>query len=154
MIIHHSIFTMKKILFIALLFCFGSVFSQQPKLHFDHIALLVKDLETSVRFYQEVLHLEEIFDATEQEHIRWFSMGGAAQLHLIQDKNQEISHVKGFHFALGVDDLDGFIKELKAKNIYFENWQDVANTTNLRPDKVRQVYLQDPDGYWIEVNGK
>ncbi|PJB13176.1 MAG: glyoxalase [Flavobacteriales bacterium CG_4_9_14_3_um_filter_40_17] len=145
---------MKKVFFIALLFCFGSIFAQQPKLHLDHIALLVKDLEASVRFYQEVLHLKEIFDATEQEHIRWFSMGGVAQLHLIQDKNQEISHVKGFHFALGVDDLDLFIKELKAQNIYFENWQGVAGATNLRPDNIRQVYIQDPDGYWIEVNGK
>lgn len=145
---------MKKVLFIALLICFGNVFAQQPKLHFDHIALLVKDLDKSVQFYREVLHLEEIFDATEQEHIRWFSMGGAAQLHLIQDKNQEISHVKGVHFALGVDDLDGFVRELKAKSIYFENWQGTAGTTNLRPDNIRQVYVQDPDGYWIEVNGK
>jgi lactoylglutathione lyase len=25
-------------------------------------------------------------------------------------------------------------------------------TAGLRPDGVRQIYFQDPDGYWIEVN--
>lgn len=145
---------MKKLGFIGLMVFFGSVSAQQTKLHFDHIALLVEDLSKSVQFYQEVLHLEEIFDATEQDHIRWFSMGGAAQLHLIEDKGNKVNHIKGFHFAMTVDNLDAFIAELKQKNIYFENWQGAEKTTNLRPDNIRQVYIQDPDGYWIEVNGE
>ena len=27
-----------------------------------------------------------------------------------------------------------------------------CKTPQVRPDKVQQIYLQDPDGYWIEVN--
>ena len=34
----------------------------------------------------------------------------------------------------------------------FETWTGVPLETNDRPDGVKQVYFQDPDGYWIEVN--
>lgn len=41
---------------------------------------------------------------------------------------------------------------LRSKNVKFENWPGEANTTNTRPDGIKQIYLQDPDGYWIEIN--
>lgn len=126
--------------------------AQDFKLGFDHLAILVQDLEESSNFYIDIMGLEEIENKTEQPHIRWFSMGAKAALHVIEDKDHKVADVKGVHFALYTENLDGFINHLREKNIYFENWPGEENTTNDRPDGVRQIYLKDPNGYWIEVN--
>jgi len=42
---------------------------------FDHYAINVDDLDASVAFYQKVLSLEEIYDGTEKDNIRWLSLG-------------------------------------------------------------------------------
>jgi len=44
------------------------------------------------------------------------------------------------------------MKFLKSKNVNFQNWPGEKGTTNTRPDGIKQIYLQDPDGYWIEIN--
>ncbi|WP_224489312.1 VOC family protein [Robertkochia flava] len=125
-----------------------------PALTFNHQALQVHNLDESAAFYQEVLGLTEIEDKTEQPHIRWFSMGSKLELHLIEDPSAPEAPVKGVHMALSTADLDGMMQHLKSKEIPFENWMGEAGTTNSRPDGVRQIYVQDPDGYWIEINGK
>jgi len=48
---------------------------------FDHYAINVDDVDESVAFYQKVLALEEIYDGTEQAHIRWLSLGNGMSLH-------------------------------------------------------------------------
>jgi len=35
--------------------------------------------------------------------------------------------------------------------VKYRNFAGDSKVT-MRPDGVRQIYLQDPDGYWIEVN--
>ncbi|NER15481.1 VOC family protein [Leptobacterium flavescens] len=145
---------MKHILITAIIFIQCLCYGQKQTLKFDHLAILTQDLKESVSFYTDVLFLEEIEDATQMEHIRWFSMGGSTQLHIIEDKENSISHHQGVHFALSVNDLDAFRKHLSKKNIQYKNWFGKLNATNPRPDGVRQIYLQDPDGYWIEINGK
>ncbi len=143
---------MKHLLFITFLLSLSLSFGQDLNLKFDHFAVLVNDLDTSATFYQDILLLPEIEDKTALDHIRWFSMGNS-ELHVIQDKNK-ITHHQGVHFALEVNNLDAFREHLKAKNISYINWFGKPNITNSRPDGVRQIYLQDPDGYWIEINGK
>ncbi|MCM5663162.1 VOC family protein [Galbibacter mesophilus] len=126
--------------------------AQSFKLEFDHNAILVKNLTESADFYLNIIGLEEIENKTKKSHIRWFSLGQGTSLHVIEDKNHKVPDVKGVHFALHTKDLDGFIAHLRENNIPFENWPGEANTTNTRPDNVRQIYLRDPNGYWIEVN--
>ena len=117
----------------------------------DHDALLVKDLDAAAAFYSEILGLEEIDNAGLGPKFRWFALDNKVQIHLIESEEDLTPH-KGVHLALNVNDLDGFMEFLKSKNVPFENWPGDANTTNTRPDGVRQIYLKDPDGYWIEVN--
>lgn len=130
--------------------CWGQ---QPPSLRFDHQALQVKDLDRSAVFYHELLGLPEIDDKTGAPHIRWFSMGDLKELHLIEDQNAPEPPVKGVHMALSATSLDELTVYLKEKGVYFENWMGEPFTTNTRPDGIRQIYLQDPDGYWIEING-
>ena len=140
------------VFFLLPLMCSTS-FAQKTKVNFDHFALLVKDLDTSSDFYMNILGLAEIEDKTEQPHIRWFSMGGKTELHVIEDKHKTVTDVKGVHLALKAEDLDALIEHLHQHKITFYNWFGEVDTTNTRPDGVRQVYFRDPNGYWIEVNG-
>ena len=117
----------------------------------DHDAILVKDLDVSANFYANVLSLKEIPNGGLGDHIRWFELKDKVQIHLIE--SEEIPEKnKGVHFAISTDNLPGFMEYLKEQNVHFENWPGEMETTNTRPDGIKQIYLQDPDGYWIEVN--
>ena len=140
------------IFFLLPLMCSTS-FAQKTKINFDHYALLVKDLDTSSDFYMNILGLAEIEDKTEKPHIRWFSMGGKTELHVIEDKKYSVTDEKGVHLALKAENLDALIEHLRQHKVTFYNWFGEVDTTNTRPDGVRQVYFRDPNGYWIEVNG-
>ncbi len=36
--------------------------------------------------------------------------------------------------------------------IAYSDWPGKPNTVNIRADGIKQIYFQDPDGYWLEVN--
>ena len=73
-------------------------------------------------------------------------------LHVIESDRSQLKLQKGVHLAIAVGEFDAFVTHLRELQIPFETWLGVPLETNDRPDGVRQVYLQDPDGYWIEVN--
>lgn len=117
----------------------------------DHDAILVKDLDASAEFYGEVLGLEEIPTVGLPDYIRWFQLGDKVQIHLIESE-EILEKTKGVHMSLATDKLNELMDFLKSESIDFENWPGEANTTNTRPDGVKQIYVQDPDGNWIEIN--
>ena len=123
-----------------------------PTYSFNHIALSVKDVNESVEFYQKVLHLEEIKNTASDSKTRWLSINEGKQLHLIPRPNSEIKINKAVHFALTTSDLDSFITNLKELEIDYSDWLDTPNKDYIRKDGIRQVYFQDPNGYWIEIN--
>ena len=144
---------MKAFCIFFLIFFTMSGISAQNNIGFkkDHDAILVKDVNASAKFYGEILGLKEIPNGGLPDHIRWFQLEDNVQLHIIESEELPEKH-KGFHMALSTSDLEKFMLFLKDKEIAFENWGGEASTTNTRPDGVKQVYLQDPDGYWIEIN--
>ncbi len=118
----------------------------------DHYAINVTSLEKSVSFYQDIFGLIEIKNGTELDHIRWFRLGTSEELHIIQVDSLDKKLPKGVHLALRTKDFEGFRKSLLKKNIPYSDWPGKENKVSIRPDGVKQLYLQDPDGYWIEVN--
>ncbi len=121
-------------------------------LTFDHYTIKVRELDTSTSFYKEVLGLSEIENRTYKPHIRWFSIGNGTELHIVEGSTHDIRTNVGVHLALKLSDFDDFISHLKSKNILRHNSKSVPGSITTRADGVRQVYFQDPDGYWIEVN--
>ena len=119
---------------------------------FDHLAVSVEDVERSADFYRTVVGLQEIANRTEIDGIRWFSLGEGKELHLTSALKEPVTLNKVVHFALTTSDFDSFIESLRQANVGFSNWAGEANTITTRADGVRQVFLQDPDGNWIEVN--
>lgn len=142
-----------KIFLLMNIILFTNFSSAQSHFNFnkDHDALLVKDLEVAANFYKEILGLEEIPNGGLGDHIRWFQLKDMVQIHLIQS-DEEVFQQKGVHMALNTNKIEELMQHLKSKNIPFENWPGEKETTNSRPDGVKQIYLQDPDGYWIEIN--
>ncbi|WP_343328307.1 VOC family protein [Polaribacter staleyi] len=118
----------------------------------NHIALSVKDVNDSVAFYQRVFQLKEIENKASNSNTRWLSLNEGKQLHLIPRPNFEIKTNKAVHFALSTLDFDLFVKKIENLNIEYTDWHDVPNEIFIRKDSKKQIYFQDPNGYWIEVN--
>jgi lactoylglutathione lyase len=119
---------------------------------FNHIALSVKDVDKSIEFYQKVLQLTEIKNTASDSKTRWLSIGEGKQLHLIPRPNSEIKINKAVHFALSTADIDSFVIYLKELKIDYSDWIGSQNKDYVRKDGIKQVYFQDPNGYWIEIN--
>ncbi|MBU2920524.1 VOC family protein [Winogradskyella psychrotolerans] len=119
---------------------------------FNHIALAVKDVNTSIEFYQKALQLKEIKNTASNSKTRWLSLSDGKQLHLIPRPNSEIKINKAVHFALATSNIDAFIKHLEDLKIEYSDWLNTPNKDYIRKDGIKQVYFQDPNGYWIEIN--
>jgi len=119
---------------------------------FDHIALSVKNVDESIEFYQKVFHLKEIPNTASGSKTRWLYLGEGKQLHLIPRPNFEVKTNKAVHFALTTTDINSFIQHLETLEIEYSDWRNTPNKNYVRKDGIKQVYFQDTDGYWIEVN--
>lgn len=129
----------------------ASTDAARPAVGLDHTALHVADLEASVSFYENVFGLEEKPAPGDPTIIRWLDLG-PAELHLIRYDGDIPATNKAVHFAFRVTDLDAVVARVQELGIPYSDWPGVASTISVRPDGIRQIYVQDPDGYWIEVN--
>jgi lactoylglutathione lyase len=118
----------------------------------DHVALYVKDLQKSADFYEKVMMLPVISEPFHDGKHVWLRTGEHSQLHLIQGAAAIYDHDINSHFAYHVNDLAVFTKHLDDLGIKYGNWKGDSKSPQLRPDGIKQVYLQDPDNVWIEVN--
>ena len=141
--------------FVAILGLHLPAFAQQvpvATVSFDHVALSVEDVDRSADFYRAVFGLQEITNRTAVAGIRWFSLGQGKELHLISVLKEPVVLNKAVHFALTTSEFDRFVDYLRQAEIEFSDWAGQSQAISVRTDNVRQIYLQDPDGYWIEVN--
>ena len=144
----------RSIVLIAVVFS-GFLRAQETALQtfsFDHLALSVKNVDRSADFYKNVLNLTGITNRTQMEGIRRFSMGEGKELHLISILKEPVVVNKAVHFALTTADFDGFVEKLDKMKTEYSDWPGSLNKVNMRTDGIKQIYFQDPDGYWIELN--
>ena len=120
-------------------------------LAFDHYAIYVHDLARSTEFYADVIGLERIPEPFHDDRHVWFRIGANQQLHIITPRHSVAPPTADVHFAFRVPSLQGFIAHLKRLSIAYGD-QQPDGKIRLRPDGIPQIYFQDPDGYWIEVN--
>jgi lactoylglutathione lyase len=114
-------------------------------LQLDHVAIHVRDVEASCRFYREVMRLEPLPRPAFDFPGAWFRLGATQELHIIGDRTQPVfSHNRGNHFALKTGNLDAW--ESHFKSVGF-----VPKVRKRRPDGAEQMFLQDPDGHVIEL---
>lgn len=110
----------------------------------NHVAVYVKNLEKSSWFYGEILGLERIERPAFTFPGAWFRLGTKQELHLIATRKEEISIIRQNHFALKVHSAADAEVQLKNKGIAYLGPKP-------RPDGAIQLFIQDPDGYYIEL---
>lgn len=120
--------------------------------HFNHIALAVKDVNESNAFYQKVFGFNEIENTASNSKTRWLSLNKGKELHLIPRPEASIQIVKEIHFAFSTNDIPLFASHLAALQLPYFDWLGTKGKIHIRKDGIKQLYFQDPNGYWIEVN--
>ena len=110
----------------------------------NHVALHVADLDKSMDFYGKKLGLEAIPRPNFDFPGAWYRLGKCQELHLIAGRTDAVySSTRGSHFALGVANMEEAESFLSEREI-------VHTPRQTRPDGAYQIYIEDPDGYWIE----
>ncbi|MFB9842891.1 VOC family protein [Mucilaginibacter ginsenosidivorans] len=143
-------FRLQALLFVLGLPSFCMAQSNAPSV--NHVAICTHDLKKSVAFYSDVMQLKKIPNPFKDTVHQWFSIGGGAALHVIAGNCPTEEHNINNHLCFKVASLPDFMKRLDEYNIKYGDWQGNYKKTLLRADGVLQIYFQDPDGYWIEVN--
>src|SRR4051794_22449405 len=119
-----------------------------------HVSLFVRDVDASATFYATVLGLQEIPNKLGKSHIRWLIIDGCRTVHLIGgDSEPERPRPFSTHVALATRDFEVALARLELHGVTYFNADRQPKEITIRPDGVRQVYFQDPDGHWIEING-
>ena len=147
---------MKKVLPAIVLFTIIQLFLANPAFtqttRVNHIAFYVVNLEISTDFYKNVIGLDTIPEPFHDGRHTWFLIGPKTHLHIISGATQKSDHDKNSHLCFSVPSVFDFIPILKKNNIPFESWTGEKNTYTNRVDGVKQIYFQDPDGFWLEIN--
>ncbi len=126
--------------------------NNQLKAVLNHIALFVTDLQKAGSFYKDIIGLEQIDEPFKVGKHIWLKTGPATSLHLIVGAPAKKEYYKNHHICFSVPSLQEFIEKLDAHKISYEDAAGKKNSITNRPDGVQQIWIQDPDGYWIEMN--
>jgi len=106
-----------------------------------HVSIMVPDVEKALRFYTEVLGLEQRADRPELGiGGAWLDAGGQ-QLHLVEG---EAPPGLGQHFALLIDDLDATVAELRGRGLEVSDPRPIGRSL--------QSFVSDPSGNLVELH--
>ncbi|NCI45265.1 VOC family protein [Sediminibacterium soli] len=144
---------MKQLLLLFLL-SFGAkaAFSQDNKAHINHVAVFVVSLQKSVDFYTNVMGLDTIPEPFHDNKHAWYRIGPGAALHVIEGAKEPKEYFLNNHMCFSVASVDGFVEKLKKHQIGWVNAKGEKMLVTTRVDGVKQIWINDPDGYWLEIN--
>ncbi|ATL48730.1 glyoxalase [Chitinophaga caeni] len=126
--------------------------TQKPAIILNHIAMYVHDLKKSTDFYAKILQFPITEEPFKDGKHTWFELSPTSKLHLIEGAPNNIARDKNDHLCFSVPSVEVFMKRLEKNHVPFSDWPGKPNTYTLRVDGVKQIYFQDPDGHWIEIN--
>jgi catechol 2,3-dioxygenase-like lactoylglutathione lyase family enzyme len=134
----------------------------------SHIAIGVRDMERSLRFYRDLLGLEVMLDAEEKVgsgsrravYMRWNSGGGFIVLSQTLGREPagtppRLDHVGIHHFAFGVDDLEERVEKLRRAGVKILVGPYAADTVaygEKAGGKILTCLFEDPDGTILQFD--
>ena len=126
-----------------------------------HVALTVTDIERSIKFYREILSLEEIARPPFPFPGAWFQVGDTQQLHLIVHSRATFREkpldTRDVHFAVRVPSHRAAVEFLRAKGYREDADFDDPYCMIVQPHATAgypQIYICDPDRHVIEFNSE
>ena len=123
-----------------------------PNFRLDHVSMLVHDVAISTQFYVDVFGWPIVRTSGDPVTGQWLGIGGSDTLHLNQGDMATTTVTKENHLAVRIDAFDDFLVRLTSIGITYCDWAKTPNTIGHHPAGFRQVYIQDPNQYWIEIN--
>jgi lactoylglutathione lyase len=124
----------------------------KSKASINHLAVYVVDLNKSTLFYRDIIGLDTIPEPFHDGKHTWLKIGPGIALHIIQGSETKKEYYKNNHICFSVPSMPEFTGKLAKNGITYEDVSGKKNVTSKRVDGVNQLWLQDPDGYWIEIN--
>jgi len=122
------------------------------KSHINHTAIYVMDIVKSGNFYSNMIGLDTVSEPFHDGKHIWYKTAEHTMLHVIQGATQKKEYYKNQHTCFTVPNFNSFVENLLKINWEFEDVAGNKNKITTRVDGVHQIWLQDPDGYWIEIN--
>jgi catechol 2,3-dioxygenase-like lactoylglutathione lyase family enzyme len=113
----------------------------------NHVALSARDLERSARFYEQLLGCARLPAPDVGFPTLWLSLGDR-QLHLFE---RETPVPPLHHFAVAVDDFAEACRRAEALGAF--DGAPYGRDAYRLPDGTVQLFLRDPDGHLIEIDG-
>jgi lactoylglutathione lyase len=148
---------MKKIILLAI--CFMSIramaqdnTSKKSKAIINHTAIYVVDLKKAGDFYENIIGLDTVPEPFHDNAHIWLRTSPISTMHIILGAEKFKDYYKNQHTCFSVSEFDSFIAKLRKANMSFEDVAGNRNAITTRIDGVHQIWLQDPDGYWLEIN--
>ena len=108
----------------------------------NHITYNVKNKETALRWYQEILGLGLIPKMVTNDRLYWLQLPSGAMVHIIE--NPDAPSAPSHHTAFEVDDID-------AAHMYMQSKGIAPTAIQTRLDGQKAFYINDPDGNRIEL---
>ena len=113
----------------------------------DHVNMSVKNLAESVRFYNRLFGFEVL---KEQPHKNSMIIGNKTVKLCLYEEPVHYTKNRGAinHFGLNVENFDEILKVCKSMNV-------TVRYGGIRQwEKSRSLYIEDPNGYEIELTEK
>ena len=126
--------------------------AQKADITFDHAALFVRNLDTSAQFYSSLFHFDTLPHPKLELRYQWFKVGNSFALHMVEGLKDTVRIPFFDHLCFSVPSITEFAALLDRLNIEYYSGPDRKKGFRLRDDGVKQLFFQDPDKYWIEVN--
>lgn len=112
----------------------------------DHYTVLTADMAASVEFYRKVLGLKPGWSPGVDVPVTWLYVGDQAVLHLVgrKPKGRAMSTGRFDHVAFRAEGYAATKRRLRRYN--------VRHTEQELPSiGLRQIFLEGPEGVWIEL---
>ena len=110
---------------------------------YNHVAIVVRDLEKCKWFYGEVLGLKTIQHPPFNSPLHWYQVGSNCQLHLMVYDEMIPNTMR--HFALEVADFEETIEVLHKQGI------EIVEGPGKRFDDSDYLFCKDPEGNLVEI---
>lgn len=125
--------------------------TQMAELNFllHHSSLMISNLETSIKFYTEVIGLQQMERPDLGFPGAWFKLGENQQLHIIKLPNMDPTSGRpehggrDRHVALTVDDFNVVRDSLDKNNTFY----------SMSKSGRKALFVRDPDANAVEIIG-
>lgn len=122
------------------------------KKRIDHIGVMVKDMESAIRFYTEIIGFElkgRVPHSNGVIELAFLGFGHSeeTELELIAGYNDKLPiEGKVHHFAVAVEDVHAEFSRLKQLEVNF-----IDNEITTLPNGYQYFFISGPEGEWVEL---